>query len=231
LLISLFIGKPVQFLPQPGIAFHARKEISVGHRLNVEAGSSHEDRQATSALDILDRLPGQALILLDRKGMVRIDDIDQVVGNPFPFLRRHLGRPDIHVAVYLHRVPGDDLAPEGGGQGEAERRFSDGGGSDNHQKRPPHPSFPSTRITPNAYVEASLATLNPKRANSPLPRRSLRSTARRATRTASFTDAGSRGSGLAKGRRACIAEDSRTVSPNIGSNITMSKELSGSRGR
>src|SRR5690606_41482977 len=122
-------------------------------------------------------------------GMLLVDDVHQLGGDPFPFVRRALGRPAIHVAVYLHRVPGDDLAPEGGGPGEAERRFSAGGGSDNHQKRPPHPSFPSTRIAPNAYVEASLATLNPKRANSPLPRRALRSTARRATRTASFTDA------------------------------------------
>ena len=46
------------------------------------------------------------------KGLIRVHHIDQVMGDPFLFLCRGFGCPDIHVAVNLHGIGTNDLAPE-----------------------------------------------------------------------------------------------------------------------
>jgi hypothetical protein len=71
---------------------------------------------------------GRAVVL------VRVQDVDQVVGNKLPFLSGRLGCADIHPAVNLHGIGAEDFTAEPLGQTKSQRGFPGGGGSDDGYK-------------------------------------------------------------------------------------------------
>ena len=78
-------------------------------RAQVEAGAAGQDRDAAArgqarehALRVRDEVG-------DAERLVRIDQVETVVGDPRPLGGGGLGRPDVEAPVDLARIGGDDL--------------------------------------------------------------------------------------------------------------------------
>ncbi len=68
---------------------------------------------------------GRAVIL------IRIQEVNQMMGDKFPLCGRRLGGADIHPAVDLHRIGAEDLPLKPSREAKSQRGFSGGGGPDN----------------------------------------------------------------------------------------------------
>ena len=77
-------------------------------------------------------------------GFVGVENIDQVMRHARPFGVGRLGGADIHPAVDLHRVAGDDLAPESLGERKRERALARRGRPDDGEDRSVHGISPSS---------------------------------------------------------------------------------------
>jgi hypothetical protein len=82
----------------------------------------------------VDRLIGQSLIVRNREGDIRIDDIDQLTGDTVQLRLSRLVRADITVAEDLARVERDQFAAQPLGDRNRQRRLSAGRGSDDAQQ-------------------------------------------------------------------------------------------------
>ena len=89
--------------------------VGVDHRLDVQASSSHQERQPVPGANLLDFLTGQVLKLGDRKLLVRLQEAQQVVRHASLLPGRDSGGADIQVLVHLNGIGRDDLAakPQG----------------------------------------------------------------------------------------------------------------------
>ncbi|MNR67078.1 hypothetical protein D3C85_1908870 [compost metagenome] len=69
--------------------------------------------------------------------------------DPGKLFRRRFGRTDIHPAVHLHRISGNDFRVVFFGQRQAKLGFADGGRADQYKQLRPMPvRFCQHRITP-----------------------------------------------------------------------------------
>ena len=88
--------------------------------------------RAEMPCDGLARQPG---IFTGGEKLVGIHDVDEVVGNAAPLLRRQLGGSDIEVAVDLERIAVDHFAVERFGNGQRQVAFSGAGGTGHCNQR------------------------------------------------------------------------------------------------
>ena len=70
--------------------------------LDVEVGSSDQDRPAVSCLDVADAGPCMAKPVINGKGITWINKVEQVVGGSGLFPARGLCSSDVHAPVDLH---------------------------------------------------------------------------------------------------------------------------------
>ena len=81
----------------------------IDHGADVEAGSSDQHRPATATGNARDGVVGHRSVLRDGERLVRIDDVDAVMGHGTLIGCSRLRGADVHAAVHLHRVGADQL--------------------------------------------------------------------------------------------------------------------------
>ena len=92
----------------------------VEQRPHVEPRPADDDAPPSAGGDRRQVRAPRRLVPRDRGVLGDVEDVELVVRDPAPLLRRQLGGADVHAAVELHGVGIDDLAVEGRGEGEAE---------------------------------------------------------------------------------------------------------------
>ena len=79
------------------------------------------------SLDV--RVASESLESRDRDVFRWLEHIEEVVAHPRPEIAVRLGGADVHAAIDLHRVDGDDLGAESLGDRDRKLGLADRGGS------------------------------------------------------------------------------------------------------
>ena len=103
----------------------ALKAVVVDQAVDIEPGATDDHRQMAARENVVDRLLGAFLERQRIKRLVRIKDIEHVMRHALHLLRRDLGGADVHAAVDLHGIAGNDLCVEGFRESDGERCLSD----------------------------------------------------------------------------------------------------------
>ena len=116
-------GPPVEFLAHAGIGARQRRQ-PFRERLEVQHGATAKDRRAAARANV--RHGGQRVAHERRRriGQRRIDDVEQVMRHARPVGGGRLGGADVHAAIHLRRIDGDDFAVEASCQVERERALA-----------------------------------------------------------------------------------------------------------
>ena len=102
----------------------------VDHRPQVQPGPPDQQGPVPPGRHLTQGGPGQALVVGDGELLVRLDQVDQVVGHLGPGHGVGLGGGDVHPPVDRHRVDREDLdAADGPGGRLGQRRLPRGGGA------------------------------------------------------------------------------------------------------
>ena len=112
---SLFLRQILQAFPVGHVLAVFRKIDIVKDRLNIKACSAGKNRNMTVPVNGLHGLFHQLLKKDHMKFILRVQHIDEMMGNALHLIRSDLGGTDIHPSVYLHRIRGDNLAADGFG--------------------------------------------------------------------------------------------------------------------
>ena len=125
--VEVFGSRVPRFLAQP-LAQFIRSGWSIGQPLEqgaqVKPGAGRENRQScptAQAVEDVDCLPP---VIAGREYLVRLDEVDQMVGNATLFGRRNFRGADVEMAVDLGRVAGQDFAAKLLRQANSERGFA-----------------------------------------------------------------------------------------------------------
>ncbi len=95
----------------------------------VEAGAAAEDGGEAAGMDRGDGLVGEFEEAGGAEGFTGVGDVEEVVRDEGAFGRGRFGRADVHAAIDLHGVEGDDFGVEEGGEFEGDGGFAGGGGA------------------------------------------------------------------------------------------------------
>lgn len=106
-------------------------EKAVNQRLDVKTGPSHDKNGAPARNRPANRAAGHRCIGGSVEILVRINNVDHVVGSLSLLRRRRLSRADIHTAIDLHGIGPDNLAVELTGQVDGQAGLAGAGGTDN----------------------------------------------------------------------------------------------------
>lgn len=118
----------VQALAELGVI---RWELErIDNRTEVQTRASTDHGDDASFAEVCDDASRRPLKLGDRHVLTRIGDIYEVMRDPFPHRRARFRRPDVHTAVHLHRVNGNDLTAASGGDLNRQCRLPRRGGTD-----------------------------------------------------------------------------------------------------
>ena len=109
ILLSLVAAEVLQPGPVLPSGILVREFHIIEKSLNVEAGSSYNNRDPPSGQDIIRCLHGKLAENHDIKGLRWSHDVDQVVGNSHHLVFHDLSRSDVHPPVDLHGIGTDDL--------------------------------------------------------------------------------------------------------------------------
>ena len=104
---------------------------------DVQAGPADEQRHPAAGEHVVDRGPGQPLVLGDAGPLGHVPHVEHVVRYATPLGRRRLRGADVHAPVELHGVGVDDLGAETPGQLDGERGLAGRGGTD-ERDQPAH---------------------------------------------------------------------------------------------
>lgn len=97
---------------------------AVEEGMDVKTGAADDEGDVFAAADVLKGVLGVLVEFSYVEGVVDVADVDEVVGNEGPLVGGRFGRSDVHAAIDLHRVGGDDLAAHGCSEGERQLRFA-----------------------------------------------------------------------------------------------------------
>ncbi|OPZ69496.1 MAG: hypothetical protein BWY83_01956 [bacterium ADurb.Bin478] len=103
---------------------------SADQRLEIKARAADHPHTTPAAQKVRDAATGLASELAGAVGLIRIADVDKMVGNPAAFLRGGLGGADVHKAVNLARISGHDIGGEPARQLEGQLGLADRRGTD-----------------------------------------------------------------------------------------------------
>ncbi|CDN43153.1 hypothetical protein BN871_CL_00640 [Paenibacillus sp. P22] len=109
--------------------------VSVADRLDVESGAADNEWKLAAGCDLRNEAAARFLEVGGRVGLVRIPDIDEMVGNPLHLITGNFGRADVHSPVDLHGVSRDDFRVPCLGKLQAQLRLADGRRPDQNEKR------------------------------------------------------------------------------------------------
>jgi hypothetical protein len=124
---------------QPGaqLGIGAGEVELVDHGAHVESGTADQQRHPAPPEHLLDRRPGQPLVLGDARALGHVPHVQQVVRHPAPLGRGGLRGADVHAAVELHRVGVDHLGADPLGQLDRQRGLA-GRGRPDEREQPAH---------------------------------------------------------------------------------------------
>jgi len=140
---------------------HAAAKFPVGRRsredapqesLQIQGGAAHEKHFAAGSPDCFHALLRSLKISGQAERLMRIYQVDQMVGHPAALLRSGFGRANVHAAVDGHRIHGNDFRAEALGQ-----RQTDGGlaGGCRTGKKP---AIPEGRLGHGAWCGSSFCS-------------------------------------------------------------------------
>ena len=107
---SMFSGISFQFFPACIFFFIFIKINIIKQCLDIESGSTGNDRNMPAFPDFPHRFFGKLLKFYNMKFIIRLQYINQVMRYAFHLFWFYLRRADIHMPVNLHRVSGNNLA-------------------------------------------------------------------------------------------------------------------------
>src|SRR5581483_3925700 len=100
---------------------------AIDERLDVMWAPPDDQRDATSSRDVRQRPLAEVLVRRNAERLVRVDDVDQVVGRGGALGRCWLRGAHVHVVVDLPRVRGDHLSADAASDLDRERSLPDPG--------------------------------------------------------------------------------------------------------
>src|SRR5271156_2247358 len=98
----------------------------------IETGSGGNDWKFFTKAQVVQNFEGAAAILSCGENFVRIEQIDEVVGDALLLGGRNFSGADVEVAGELRGIADQDLAVQFFGEFDAERGFARGGGTENY---------------------------------------------------------------------------------------------------
>ena len=78
----------------------------------METGTANDHGRTALRLQRLEDGSAGGLELGHGERSLRIDEVDQMVANPFTHLPTGLRRPNVHAPIHLHRIDREDLGIE-----------------------------------------------------------------------------------------------------------------------
>ena len=106
-----------------------------GHRLNIKSCAAYQDRNPAFVINFVHGIFCHLLKKNNVKIFCWLQYIHQMMWDAIHFFRRDLGGTDIHVAVNLHGVRGNDLSVYCFCKGNGKLCFSHGSRPGKHDKR------------------------------------------------------------------------------------------------
>ena len=107
---SFLLCQPLQFRPVRLRLRFFRKINVIKHGLDIESRTAHQNGNMSSVINLTDILLRPFLKQIDIERFRRIQNINHMMRHSLHLLSRDLGRADIHIAIYLHGIRGNDLA-------------------------------------------------------------------------------------------------------------------------
>ena len=104
--------------------------VTVGHGIDIEPRTSHEERHAPAIRYVVDGGIGVRLVVGQREVVAGIGNIQQVVRDRLPLLGRDLARTEVVAAQDLPRIGRDDLSAVTPREFEPHGAFARGVGAD-----------------------------------------------------------------------------------------------------
>src|SRR5947209_19743069 len=99
-------------------------------------GATDQERQEPSCQNVINGGSGCLLKLGDGIHLAWVGYIEEMMGDQRPFLWRDLGSANVHAAVDLTRIGGDDLTVKTLGQGDAQRALAGRSWPQHHDQDP-----------------------------------------------------------------------------------------------
>ena len=118
-------------LPQRLVGAGAVKAVSFQQGLDIQSRAADENGDGSLRRYVGNSLPGHLAEQGRRIGLVRLGDVDEVMGITAQLVGRRLGRTDVHAFVNLIGIAGNELRMKMFGQGKAQGRLADGRRADN----------------------------------------------------------------------------------------------------
>jgi hypothetical protein len=133
---SFLFGFLFQALPHFRIDFRTGKEpLSQG--FDIKPGPPNHPDGLMILMELIDCLPAQDTIEISMKWLIWINQVDQMVSDPFSFLLGWFGGPDIQGSIDLHRIGAEDLTSKALCQFNRQFGFSNSSGTkENDHPRP-----------------------------------------------------------------------------------------------
>ena len=107
----------------------------VEYGLQIKSGSADQNRDFAARLNVRYRIRCALLKLHRVKILFGLQNVDQMVRNSLHLFCSNFSRPDVHAAVYLHGIRGDDFTVQFFGKCKGERGFSDRRGAGERNQR------------------------------------------------------------------------------------------------
>jgi hypothetical protein len=125
-----------QALPHVRIDFRTGKE-PLRQGFDVKPGPPNHPDGLMMLMELTDGLSAQDTIKISMKGLIWINQVDQMVPDPFSFLPGRFGGPDIQVPIDLHGIGAKDLTSKGLCQFNRQLGFPNASGTEqNDHPRP-----------------------------------------------------------------------------------------------
>ena len=121
----------VEFRAHAGVRAWQRRQ-PFGQRLEIKHRAAAENRHPAARANVRHACPRIARKRRRRIALGRVDDVDQVMRNARAVAGSRLCGSDVHAAIHLRRINGDDLAVKTRRQGKRDRALARRGGT--HQQ-------------------------------------------------------------------------------------------------
>ena len=132
---TFFLDKRLQTGPVSIILLGLGKINVSGHRLNIKAGSPHQNGNMSPGVNLFHGILCHLLETHNVKFFLWHQLIHQVMGNSLHFFWHDLRRANIHIFINLHGICRYDLTANGFCQGNRQPGFSNCSGTGKDNKR------------------------------------------------------------------------------------------------
>ena len=140
---TLEFRSPGSFEPIEDMIGGGPFEEPLGEALDVEHGATNGDDRLTTRVNVADGDVGELKVAGQAEGIARLDHVDEMMRYRPPGLCGRLGRTDVHAAIDLHGIDGDDLAARPAGDFQPDAALATTGTPDEQVDRDGHGRLPN----------------------------------------------------------------------------------------